>query len=87
MIIRLSSLFSIVCNADCVSSDYTCRIPLANRVDIFDLSYIDLDYVLVALYRLAVCNVDTGYIKYDITYSFVISSFDTYLSSFCLHLF
>ena len=54
MIIRLSSLFSIVCNADCVSSDYTCRILLANRVDIFDLSYIDLDYVLVALYRFCV---------------------------------
>ena len=54
MIIRLSSLFSIVCNADCVSSDYTCRIPLANRVDIFDLSYIDLDYVLVVLYRFCV---------------------------------
>lgn len=54
MIIRLSSLFSIVCNADCVSSDYTCRMSLANRVDIFDLSYIDLDYVLVALYRFCV---------------------------------
>ena len=81
MIIRLSSLFSIVCNADCVSSDYTCRILLANRVDIFDLSDIDLDYVL------AVCSVNTGYIKYDITYSFLISSFDTCLSLFCLHLF